>query len=179
MLRITLYITLFLLLGSTGFGQGIRIDRKLNPDKSKTIRLDKPVVVKTFNGTKVKGLISDMEDDNLVLGGKKIELDKIMMISGVVIRNSREKAAGVGLTIGAVVVLVPALYYVLGGIAWGMPNGIFIGATVMVFDLLLAYVGTNLMGIFPRRFSTMNWQIVLSPMDDDLLIPPPLPLPSD
>jgi len=122
-----------------------------------------------------------LENEKLSLDGKEISLDNIMMISGYVERNSKEKAVGLGLTIGAGIVAPAALYYILGGIAWGIPNGIFIGATVLAFDLLLAYAGTNLMGIYPRRFSTMNWQVVTSPgiTVNPQPIPIPLPIPSD
>ncbi len=97
--------------------------------------------------------------------------DNIMMISGFAQSYSRDRAVGLGLTIGAGIVLPVAVYYILGGIAWGYSNGIFVGTTLLVFDLLLAYAGTTMMGIMPRRFSTLNWEIELSPMQ--------LPLPVD
>ena len=177
MIRSGIYICLLLLLCTVVSGQEIRIFHKVKSDKVKTIRLDKPVLVRTFDGLKIKGMASVPDSGKLILEGKEIDIEDIMMISGYVIRNSREKAVGLGLTIGAGLVLVPALYYILGGIAWGIPNGIFVGATVLVFDLFLAYASTNLMGIYPRRFSTMNWNIVTSP--DTVSIPsqPPLPLP--
>ncbi len=168
--RNVLYTALLLLLGTNLFGQGIRMEHKINPDKSRTIRTDKPVLVRTFDGVRAKGMVRISGDTALIVEEKVIDPDDIMMIAGFVIRSPREKAIGVGLTIGAGIVLVPALYYILGGIAWAMPNGIFVGATVLVFDLLLGYAGTNLLGIYPRRFSTMNWKVVLSDI--------PLPIPS-
>ena len=181
MTRFGLNTILLLLLTMNGFSQGIRLDHKLNPDKSKTIRMDKPVMVKTFDGTKIKGMATILGNEKLRLDGKEINLEDIMMISGYVERNSKEKAVGLGLTIGAGIVAPAALYYILGGIAWGIPNGIFIGATVLAFDLLLAYAGTNLMGIYPRRFSTMNWQVVISHgiTINPRPLPIPLPIPSD
>ena len=165
-------IFLLFLVYATGYSQEIRLDHRLTSDKTKTIRLDKPVMVKTFEGEKIKGVASVKETGTLIIEGKEIALDKVMTISGFVVRSSKEKAVGLGLSIGAGIIAIPALYYILGGIAWGMPNGIFVGATVLVFDLFLVYAGINLMGIYPRRFSTMNWNIVISPSI-------PLPLPND
>jgi hypothetical protein len=93
------------------------------------------------------------------------------MISGFVNSNSKDKAVGLGLTAGAGIVFPVAVYYILGGIAWGFSNGIFVGATLLAFDLLLAYAGTTTMGVLPRRFSTFNWEIELSPIQ--------LPVPVD
>lgn len=178
MIRSCIYPVLLSLLCLAGYSQEIRLGHKLKPEKSSTIRLDKPIMVKTFDGVKVKGMLTILDNEKLILDGKDmIALDEIMMISGYVIRDSREKALGLGLTIGAGVVLPAALYYFLGGIAWGIPNGVFVGTTILVFDLLLAYAGTNLMGIYPRRFSTMNWEIAFSPAATGISIP--LPLPSD
>ncbi|MCK4817205.1 hypothetical protein KA005_15655, partial [bacterium] len=177
MIRSCIYPVLLSLLCLAGYSQEIRLDHKLKPEKSRTIRLDKPVMVKTFDGVKSKGMLTILDNEKLILDGKDIiALDRIMMISGYVIRDSREKALGLGLTIGAGVVLPAALYYFLGGIAWGLPNGIFVTMTILVFDLLLAYAGTNVMGVYPRRFSTMNWEIALSPAATR--IPNPLPQPS-
>ena len=178
MLRSCLYIVLMLLPALSSYSQEIRLEHKTKPDKSKTFRLDKPVVVRTFDGMKVKGTVSIIDNDKLILEGKEIELDEIMMISSYLDRNSKQKGLGLGLTIGAGIILPAALYYVLGGIAWGMSNGIFVGVTVLVFDLFLAYAGTSLMGIYPRRFSTMNWNVITSPTDSATPVAIPLPQPS-
>ena len=175
--RTGLNIVLFLLFCQAGYGQEIRIEHKRKPGKSKTIWLDKPVMVRSFDGVKVKGMITASENDKLIIEGKEIALDNIMTISGFVNRNSSEKALGLGLTIGAGIVLPVALYYFLGGIAWGMPNGIFVGSTILAFDLLLAYAGTTLMGILPRRFSTMNWEVIFSPADTEVPVPAPIQIP--
>ncbi len=176
-LRALINIAFLSLLYIAGYSQEIHLEHKLNPEKSRTIRLDKPVLVKSFDGVKVKGMLTYLDSGKLSLDGKEFAFDEIMMISGYVKRDSKEKAIGLGLTIGAGIVLPAALYYLLGGLAWGMPNGIFVGATVLVFDFLLAYAGTTLMGIYPRRFSTMNWEITLS--TSSTAIPNPLPQPSD
>ena len=183
-MKLTLYFVhtaLLFLVYVNGFSQEIRLEHKLKPDKDKTVRLDKPVMVKTFEGEKIKGIATLPESGKLIIDGKEIALDNVMTISGFVVRNSKEKAVGLGLSIGAGVIAIPALYYILGGIAWGIPNGIFVGATVLVFDMFLAYAGINLMGIYPRRFSTMNWNILISPpgMSVPAGVPIPLPLPND
>ena len=135
-------------------------------------------MVRTFDGSEVKGFVSLIDNEKLILEGKEIELDEIMMISGYLDRNSKQKAVGLGLAIGAGVILPTALYYILGGIAWGMSNGVFVGVTILVFDLFLAYAGTSLMGIYPRRFSTMNWKVAPSTTDTEIPAGIPLPQPS-
>jgi len=175
--KFTIHVSILSLLSLNCFSQELILENRLHPDKSKMIRLDKSIMVKTFQGVEVKGELTQIDDNRLVVEGKDFLLDDIMMISGIVVRNTREKASGVGLTIGAGIVLPAALYYFLGGIAWGVPNGVFVGATVMVFDLALAYAGTNLMGILPRRFSTMNWKILPSDSASGIPVPQPVPLP--
>lgn len=177
MSRSVIYIALLFLLNEFSYGQEIRLEHKTLTHKVKTIRLDKPVTIRTFDGNKLKGPVSISGENDLIIDGTNIPLEDIMMISGNVVRNSREKAIGVGVTIGAGAVFPVAAYYVLGGIAWGMPAGIFVGFTILVFDLMLAYTGTNLMGIYPRRFSTMNWDIHISLSGTSNIRPVPLTLP--
>ncbi len=180
MLQRGFYSILLLLICLAVYPQtGIRVEHRTKPGNSRIIREDKDVTVRTFEGLKLTGPASFLSGGKLSVAGREISPDDVMMISGFVKRNSREKAGGLGLTIGAGVVIPVALYYILGGIAWAMPNGIFVGSTVLVFDLLLAYVGINLMGIYPRRFSTMNWQIVPSASPVMQKNPIPLPLPAD
>jgi hypothetical protein len=174
-----LVLLLSIMINLPGYGQEIRLEHKHKPDKSKSVRLDKPIMVKTFEGEKIKGLARISETGKLSIEGKEIVLEDVMTLAGFVQRNPREKAIGLGLTIGAGVIALPALYYILGGIAWGIPNGIFVGATVLVFDLLLAYAGINLMGIYPKRFSTMNWNIQVSADGNQIPVSIPLPQPFD
>jgi hypothetical protein len=178
MLRYYIYIILILVPTLSSYSQEIRLEHKSKPEKSKSIRLDKPVLVKTFDGMKVKGNVSLIDNEKLVIEDREIELSEIMMISGYLDHNSKQRGLGLALTIGAGIILPVAVYYVLGGIAWGLSNGIFVGATVLVFDLFLAYAGTSLMGIYPRRFSTMNWGIITSPADSGTPVIIPLPQPS-
>lgn len=179
MVRTVICLILLLLLSIEGFSQEIRLEHRQHSSKSKTIRLDKPVMVRTFDGNKLKGMANISGENELIIDGNEVPLQNIIMISGYVIRNSRDKAIGLGVTIGAGVVFPVSAYYILGGIAWGMPAGIFIGFTILVFDLMLAYTGTNLMGIYPRRFSTMNWDITIPPAKNSDIHPIPLPRPAD
>jgi hypothetical protein len=166
---------LILLLSHAGFGQQIHLVKKLDPSKIKEIRMDKRISMKTFDGDKFKGEWQILDEETILIQDKEVKKDNIMMISGYVQGNARDRGLGIGLTVGAGLVFPVAVYYFLGGIAWGFSNGIFVGATLLVFDLLLAYAGTTMMGIIPRRFSTLNWQIGLSTRP----VPIPLPVPVD
>ena len=178
MFRRELYTVLLLLFCLAGYPQtGIRLDHRSKPGKSSLLRPEKTVTVRTFGGLKLSGPAFFQPDGRLVVSGKELNPDDVMMISGFVKRNPREKAGGLGLTIGAGAVFPVALFYILGGIAWAMPDGIFVGLTVLAFDLFLAYTGINLMGIYPRRFSTLNWKIVPSatPVGENGAVPIPFP----
>ncbi|KPL17230.1 MAG: hypothetical protein AMS26_01710 [Bacteroides sp. SM23_62] len=144
---------------------------KTDSTKTKTIRIDKRITIKTFDGEKFKGEWQVLDQEKILVQDREVLKDNIMMISGFVQSNSRDRAVGIGLTVGAGLAFPVAVYYILGGIAWGFSNGIFVGSTLLVFDLLLAYAGTTMMGVIPRRFSTLNWEIELFPIQ--------LPLPVD
>ncbi len=133
--------------------------------------MDKRITIKTFDGEKFKGEWQVLDADKILVQEREVKKDNIMMISGFIQSNSKDRAVGIGLTVGAGLVFPVAVYYFLGGIAWGYTNGIFVGATLLVFDLILAYAGTSMMGVIPRRFSTLNWEIELSTQ------PAPVPLP--
>jgi hypothetical protein len=137
---------------------------KTDSTKTKTIRIGKRVTIKTFDGEKSKGEWQVLDQEKILVQDREVLKDNIMMISGFVQSNSRDRAVGIGLTVGAGLVFPVAVYYILGGIAWGFSNGIFVGSTLLVFDLLLAYAGTTMMGVIPRRFSTLNWEIELFPI---------------
>ena len=169
---------LLALLCLSGYSQQIRLVKRLDTTKTRTLRLDKKLTVKTFDGEKIKGEWEILDEEKILVQGQEIKKDNIMMISGFVQRNSKDKALGVGLTVGAGLVFPVAVYYFLGGIAWGFSNGIFVGATLLVFDMLLAYAGTNMMGIIPRRFSTLNWEIDFS-IQPTVEVPIQLPIPND
>ena len=174
-MRQILFSLLIILFSHSVLSQQINLVKKLDSTKIKTIRLDKKVTIKTFEGEKFKGEWQVLDDDKILVQEHEVKKDNIMMISGFVKSNSKDRAMGIGLSVGAGLIFPVAVYYFLGGIAWGFTNGIFVGATLLVFDLLLAYAGTTMMGVIPRRFSTLNWEIELSSQP----APIPLPLPVD
>lgn len=177
--RFFTYFLLLVLSASTLPGQEIRLINRSSPEKIRSVRLDKPVLIRTFDGEKIKGLVSGLDEHRIIIEGKEaISLEEIMSISGYPDRNSGDRALGIGFTIGAGILLPAALYYILGGIAWGMPNGIFVGATILAIDLFLAYTGASFLGLYPRRFSTMNWQVVLPTPGEDETPSLPLPVPN-
>jgi hypothetical protein len=171
-MRKLLFSLLLLLVSLPAFNQQILLVKKLDSTRTKTIRIDKRITVKTFDGEKFKGEWQVLDEEKILVEGEEVIKDNVMMISGFVQHNPGDRALGIGLTIGAGIVFPVAVYYFLGGIAWGFPNGIFVGSTLLAFDLLLAYAGTTMMGILPRRFSTLNWDIELSTR------PVPIPLPA-
>ena len=136
--------------------------------------MDKRILVKTFEGEKFSGEWQVLDGNKLLVQGKEVEKTDVMMISGFIKPHPSEKALGLGLTIGAGIIFPVAVYNILGGIAWGFPNGVFVGATIFAFDLLLAYAGTTMMGIMPRRFSTLNWEIELSAAPVPVQLPAPV-----
>jgi hypothetical protein len=166
---------LFILASLPAFNQQINLVKKLDSTKTKSIRMDRRITVRTFEGEKFSGEWQVIDEDKIIVQGREVEKENVMMISGFVQPNSSERALGIGLTVGAGIVFPLAVYYTLGGIAWGFPNGIFVGATILAFDLLLAYAGTTMMGIMPRKFSTLNWEIELSAAP----VPIRLPVPTD
>lgn len=174
-MRQILFSLLIILCSHSVLSQQINLVKKLDSTKTKTIRLDKKVTIKTFEGEKFKGEWQVLDEDKILVQEHEVKKDNIMMISGFVKSNSKDRAVGIGLSVGAGLIFPVAVYYFLGGIAWGFTNGIFVGATLLVFDLLLAYAGTTMMGVIPRRFSTLNWEIELSSQP----APIPLPLPVD
>ena len=170
-MRQLLFFLVIILFSHSVLSQQINLVKKLDATKTKTIRLDKKVTIKTFEGEKFKGEWQVLDEDKILVQEWEVKKDNIMMISGFIQSNSKDRAVGIGLTVGAGLVFPVAVYYFLGGIAWGYTNGIFVGATLLVFDLILAYAGTSMMGVIPHRFSTLNWEIKFSTQ------PAPVPLP--
>jgi hypothetical protein len=173
-MRQLLFSMLLMLASFPAFNQQIDLVNKLDGTRIKSIRLDKRITVKTFEGEKFSGEWQVLDDNKFLVQGREVAKDDVMMISGFVKPHSSERALGLGLTVGAGMVFPVAVYFILGGIAWGFPNGIFVGATVLVFDLFLAYAGTTMMGIMPRRFSTFNWAIELSTAPEPVRLPVPV-----
>jgi hypothetical protein len=173
-MRQILFLLILITLSHSVFSQQINLIKKRDSTKTKTIRIDKKITIKTFDGEKFKGEWQVLNDERIRVQEREVMKDNIMMISGFVQSNSKDRAVGIGLTVGAGLVFPVAVYYFLGGIAWGFSNGIFVGATVLVFDLLLAYAGTTMMGVIPRRFSTLNWEIELSTQPVPIRLPVPV-----
>ena len=112
MFRRELYTVLLLLFCLAGYPQtGIRLDHRSKPGKSSLLRPEKTVTVRTFGGLKLSGPAFFQPDGRLVVSGKELNPDDVMMISGFVKRNPREKAGGLGLTIGAGAVFPVALLH--------------------------------------------------------------------
>lgn len=173
-MRQILFSLVFFLFSHSVLSQQINLVKKMDSTKTKTIRIDKRITIKTFGGEKFKGEWQVLDEDKILVQEQEVKLDNIMMISGFVNSNSKDRAVGIGLSVGAGLVFPVAVYYFLGGIAWGYTNGIFVGATLLVFDLLLAYAGTTMMGVIPRRFSTLNWEIELSSQPAPIQLPVPV-----
>jgi hypothetical protein len=163
-----------MLFSHSVFSQQINLVKKLDTAKTKNVRIDKRITIRTFDGEKFKGDWQVLDEDRILVQEKEVKKDNIMMISCFVNGNARDRATGIGITVGAGLVFPVAVYYFLGGIAWGFPNGIFVGATLLAFDLLLAYAGTTMIGAIPRRFSTFNWQIELSSRPAPIQLPVPV-----
>ena len=173
-MRQILFSLVLILFSHSVFSQQINLIKKRDSTKTKTIRVDKRITIKTFDGEKFKGEWQVLDEDKILMQEQEVKLDNIMMISGFVKSTSKDRAVGIGLSVGAGLVFPVAVYYFLGGIAWGFTNGIFVGATLLVFDLLLAYAGTTMMGVIPRRFSTLNWEIELSAQPAPIQLPVPV-----
>ncbi len=140
------------------FGQIMLVNR-LNKTKTKVIRSDKPVTIRMIDGRKIKGDFYLEDENTMIVGSEKIILDSIYSLSGFVIRNSKEKAMGAGLTILSGAGIIYPLYLIIGGFGLGEAKALFAGITLLFFDTILAYAGTSLAGIYPRRFNMVNWGI--------------------
>lgn len=137
----------------------IMLVNRLNETKTKIIRSDKPVIIRMIDGRKIKGDFYLENDNTMVVGSEKIRLDSIYSLSGFVIRNSKEKAMGAGLIILSGAGIIYPLYLIIGGFGLGEVKALFAGITLLFFDTILAYAGTSLTGIYPRRFNMVNWGI--------------------
>ncbi|KPK82514.1 MAG: hypothetical protein AMS27_14495 [Bacteroides sp. SM23_62_1] len=142
----------------TPYGQIVLVNR-LYETNTKMIRPDKPVSVRMIDGRKLEGAFYLEDERTMVIGPEKIRMDSIIALTGYIIRNSTEKAAGITLSFLSVLGTIYPLYEIIGGFGLGDGKAIFVGATILFFDLILAYAGTNLAGIIPRRFSMVNWMI--------------------
>jgi len=140
------------------YGDIVMVSR-LDSSRTKHIRQDKLIKVRMVDGRKLEGTWYLEDENTMVVGTQKINMENIYTMAGYVQRNSKEKAVGTGLTILSALGAVYPVYLIIGGFGWGDPRAIFVGATILFFDMMLASAGTNLIGIYPRRFNRMNWDI--------------------
>jgi hypothetical protein len=140
------------------YGQIVLVNR-LYETNIKMIRPDKPITVRMADGRKIDGAFYLEDEWIMVIGHERIRMDSIYSLSGFIIRNNKEKAAGAGLSILSILGTIYPLYQIIGGFGLGDGKAVFVGVTLLFFDMILAYAGTNLAGILPRRFNMMNWMI--------------------
>jgi hypothetical protein len=152
-------------------GQIIMVNR-MSETRTKTLRLDKSLTIRTINGQKIEGICYVEDNNTIICGSERIALDSIYLINGFVARNSKEKAYGVGLAFLSAGAAIYPLYLVVGGIGLGDGNALFVGLTLLTFDLFIVYAAASLMGIYPRRFNIMNWAIRMEPPGQELLMIP-------
>jgi len=142
----------------SSYGQIVLVNR-LYETNTRMIRSDKPVTVRMIDGRKIEGPFYLEDEWTMVIGSERIRMDSIFSLTGFVIRNSKEKAVGTGLSILSGLGTIYPLYQIVGGFALGDGKALFVGATLLFFDMILAYAGINLAGIQPRRFNMVNWLI--------------------
>ena len=162
------------------FGQLAFVNR-MDTTKVKFIRNDKPIKIKMLDGRKLDGRWYLSDEETMMIGNQAIPMKDIYSIAGYVERDSKDKTLGAGLIILSAVAAVYPAYLIFSGFALGLPQAVFVGATVIFFDLFLAYAGASLMGIYPRRFNRMNWDIRVDySRNNTYQLPGELPsLPSD
>jgi hypothetical protein len=158
----------------------IAMVNRMDESRTRALRTDKPLTIRTMDGKKIKGICYVESNSAIYCEKKRISLDSIYSISGLVTRNSKEKAAGVGLGILSIGGAVYPLYLIIGGLGLGDGNALFVGITLLSFDLILMYAAATLTGIYPRRFNLMNWGILVYPPGQiPLTIPQEMGSPGD
>jgi hypothetical protein len=161
---------------SNSNGKIIMVNR-MDETRTKTLRLDKSVTIRTIHGQKVEGICFVEDNNTIICGTERISLDSIYSINGIVARNSKEKAYGVCLAFLSAGAAAYPLYLIIGGLGLGDGNALFVGMTLLTFDLFIVYAAASLMGIYPRRFNMMNWAVRMEPPDQGLrIIPDELPV---
>lgn len=142
----------------SNYGQIILVNR-LYETNTKMIRSDKPITVRMIDGRKIEGPFFIEDERIMVIGPERIRMDSIYSLTGYIVRNSKEKAVGAGLSVLSILGTIYPLYQIIGGFGLGEGKALFVGITLLFFDMILAYAGTNLAGLIPRRFSMVNWMI--------------------
>jgi len=150
---------------------------KMDSTKANKIRSDKPIKIRMLDGRRLEGHWYLSDKQTMVIGDQSIPMKDIYSFAGYVNRDSKNKTLGAGLLILSAVAAVYPAYLIFSGFALGLPQAVFVGATVIFLDLFLAYAGASLMGIYPRRFNRLNWDIrVDHNLNNSYLLPGELPL---
>jgi len=131
-----------------------------------------------LDGRRLDGQWYLSDEQTMVIGDQSIPMKDIYSLAGYVDRDSKSKTLGTGLILLSAVAAVYPAYLIFSGFALGLPQAVFVGATVIFLDLFLAYAGASLMGIYPRRFNRLNWDIRVDfSLDNAYTLPGELPLP--
>ena len=158
------------------FGQMAVVNR-MDSTQIKFIRRDKPIKIRMLDGRKIEGRWYLSDEQTMVVGDQAIPMKDIYNLAGYVERDSKEKTLGTGLIILSAAAAAYPAYLIFSGFALGQPQAVFVGATVIFLDLFLAYAGASLMGIYPRRFNRLNWDIRVDySINSVIKIPGELPL---
>ena len=183
--QLSILIILFSLPGGMIFAQQVEkqsfgqmaLVNKMDTTQVKFIRGDKPIKIRMLNGRKIEGHWYLSDEQTMVVGDQPIPMKDILNLAGYVERDSKEKTLGTGLIMLSAVAAAYPAYLIFSGFALGQPQAVFVGATVIFLDLFLAYAGASLMGIYPRRFNRLNWDIRIDySLNSVLTIPGELPL---
>jgi len=158
------------------FGQIVLVNR-MDSTHVKQVRSDKTIKIRMTDGKRLEGKWYLSDEQTMVVGRQAIPMKDIYSIAGYVVRDSREKTLGAGLLIFSVMAAAYPSYLIFSGFALGQPHFVFVGATVIFLDLFVAYAGASLMGIYPRRFNRLNWDIRVDyPANTVYKLPGELPL---
>jgi len=164
-------------VNNQSFGQ-LAVVNRLDTTKIKFIREDKPIKIRMLDGRRLDGQWYLSDEQTMVIGDQSIPMKDIYSLAGYVDRDSKSKTLGTGLILLSAVAAVYPAYLIFSGFALGLPQAVFVGATVIFLDLFLAYAGASLMGISPRRFNRLNWDSRVDfSLDNAYTLPGELPLP--
>jgi hypothetical protein len=145
---------------------------RMDSTKVKFIRSDKPIKVRMLDGRRLEGRWYLLDELTMVIGEQAIPMKDIYILAGYMASTSKGKTMGAGLIVLSALAATYPAYLIFSGFALGQPHAVFVGATVIFLDLFLAYAGATLMGIYPRRFNRLNWDIRIDyPMDSVYMLP--------
>jgi hypothetical protein len=178
--QLSILISLFFLMSgmvaaqsdnNQSFGQLALVNR-MDSTKVKFIREDKSIKIRMLDGRRLEGHWYLSDERTMVVNGKAIPMKEIYSLAGYVQTDSEDKTIGAGLIVLSAVAAAYPVYLIFSGFALGQPQAIFVGATIIFLDLFLAYAGASMMGIYPRRFNRLNWDIRIDYKRNQTLIIP-------